>query len=171
MTSSRSKKKKETTTTTKSTALRVFLNKILSKLKNLGTNFPYKAIFTRKMSKFDLMTSASENESNGTGENETSTDEYLSDFLKLQQYMYSPCVSKESLKENCPRKTPSDSEEDTVWIGNILWCSPGKYKPMATQAENICCLNKYKIRETYFKGIRSFTFEIFLSSNLFVRSK
>ena len=65
------------------------------------------------MSKSELMTSASEDESNGTEENETSADKYLSDFLKLQQYTYAPCVSKESLKENCPGKEPSDSEEHT----------------------------------------------------------
>ena len=54
-------------------------------------------------------------------------------------------------------------------IGNTLWCSYGKYKPMATHAESICCLEKHEIHESYFKGILSFVFEIFLSSNVLVR--
>ena len=56
------------------------------------------------MSKSELIKSVSENENNGTEESETSDDEYLSDFTKLQPYMYEPCVSKESVKENCPGK-------------------------------------------------------------------
>ena len=61
--------------------------------------------------------------------------------------------SKESVKENCPGKESSDSEEDTSKIRNTLWCSCGKYEPMATHAESICCLDKYEICESYFKGI------------------
>ena len=56
------------------------------------------------MSKPELIKSVSQNENNGTEESETSDDEYLSDFTKLQPYMYEPCVSKESVKENCPGK-------------------------------------------------------------------
>ena len=35
----------------------------------------------------------------GTVDSETLDDEYLSDFT---QYIYKPCVSKESVKENFP---------------------------------------------------------------------
>ena len=42
---------------------------------------------------------------------------------------------------------------------------------MATHAENICFLDKYEIYESYFKGILSVVFEIFLSSDLLVRRK
>ena len=42
--------------------------------------------------------SASEDENSGIEESEISDDEYLSDFTKLQPYMYEPCVSKESVK-------------------------------------------------------------------------
>ena len=63
------------------------------------------------MSEFELVKSASEEENNGTEESETSDDEYLSDFTKLQLYMYEPCVSKESVKENCPGKESSKSED------------------------------------------------------------
>ena len=49
------------------------------------------------------------------------------------------CVSKESVTENCPGKESSNSEEDASRIGNALWSSCGKYKPMAAHAENICC--------------------------------
>ena len=101
-------KKSATTTTTTVIVPRVFLYKISSKLKDLGTNFQYKPIFITKLSKSEL-----KDESNGTEENETSADKYLSDFLKLQQYMYAPCVSKDFVKENCPGKKLSDSEEDT----------------------------------------------------------
>ena len=104
------------------------------------------------MSKSKLINSALEDENNGTEESETSDDEYLSNFTKLQPYMHEPCVSKESVKENCSRKT-SDSEEDTSKIGNTLWCFCGTYKPMATHAESIRSLDKYEIRESYFKGI------------------
>ena len=44
--------------------------------------------------------------------------------------MYEPCVSKEPVKENCPGKDSSDSEEDTSKIGNDLWCFCGKYLPV-----------------------------------------
>ena len=117
------------------------------------------------MSKSELINSASEDENNGK-ESETSDDEYLFDFTR-----YKPCVSKEFVKENYPGKESSDSQEDTSRIGNILWCSCGKYKPIATHEESICCMDKYEIREIYFKGILSFLFEIFLSSNLLVRRK
>ena len=42
-------------------------------------------------------------------------------------------------------------------------------RKMATHAENICFLDKHEIRESYFKGILLFNFEIFLSSNLLLR--
>ena len=69
---------------------------------------------------------------------------------------------KVSVKENCPGKESSDLQEDTSQIENILWCSCGKYKPMATHGESIC-MDKYEIRESYFKGILSFlyTFKYF----------
>ena len=59
------------------------------------------------------------------------------------------------MKENCPEKESSKSEEDTSKIGNTLWCSSGKYKPMATHAESICCLDKYKTRQSYSERILS----------------
>ena len=52
------------------------------------------------------------------------------------------CVSKELVKENCPGKESSVSEEDASRIGNTLWCSCGKHRPMANHAESICCLHK-----------------------------
>ena len=47
-----------------------------------------------KMSKSELKNCASEDKNNGTEESETSNDEYLSDFTKLQLYRYEPCLSK-----------------------------------------------------------------------------
>ena len=70
------------------------------------------------MSKCELINSASESE--------TSDDEYLFDFTKLQPYMCEHCVSRESKKENCLGKKKSVSKEDTSKIGNTLWCSCGK---------------------------------------------
>ena len=113
------------------------------------------------MSKFELVKSASEEENNGTEESETSDDEYLSDFTKLKLYMYEPCVSKEFVKENCPGKESSKSE-DIVGLDILSGLLVvNKYKPMATYAESIYCLDKYEIGESYFKGILSFAFEIF----------
>ena len=40
------------------------------------------------MSKSELINNASEDKNNGTEESETSDDEYLSDFTKLQRYTY-----------------------------------------------------------------------------------
>ena len=51
------------------------------------------------MSKSELKSSASEDENNGTEENEISDDEYLSDFTKLRQHKYEPCVSKRVQKK------------------------------------------------------------------------
>ena len=65
------------------------------------------------MSKSELINSASEDDNYGTEESKTSDDKYLPDFTKLQQYMQEPCVSKESVKENCPGKELSHSEEVT----------------------------------------------------------
>ena len=48
--------------------------------------------------------SASEDEKNGTEESETSDDQYLSDFTRLQPYVYEPSVSKESVKKKLPGK-------------------------------------------------------------------
>ena len=123
------------------------------------------------MSKSDLISSAFENENNETEKRETSDDEYLSDFTKLQPYMYKPCVLKTSVKENCPGKESLDSEEDTSKIGNTLLRFCGKYNPKDTHAESICCLDKYEIRESCFKSILSFVFEISLFSNLLVSKK
>ena len=85
--------------------------------------------------------------------------------------MCKSCVSKESVKKNCSRKESSGSEENTSRIGNTLLFFYGKYKLMATHAKSICCLDKYEIRESYFKGILSFVFGIILSSNLLARKK
>ena len=101
-----------------------------------------------KMSKSEIINSALDDRNNGTEESETSYDEYFSDFLKLQPHMYEPCLLKVSMKENCAGKESSDSEEDTSKIQNFPWCSCGKYKPMATHAESISCLDKYEIRES-----------------------
>ena len=91
--------------------------------------------------------------------------------ISIIHYLNESCVSKESVKENCPGKESSDLGEDNSKIGNTLWCFGGKYKPMATHAESICCSDKYEIRKSYCKGILSFVFEILLSSNLLVRRK
>ena len=91
------------------------------------------------MSKPELINRDLEYEDNGTPESETSDDEYM--MNKLQPYMYKPCVSKESVKDNCPGKKPSDLQESASRIGNTLWCSCGKYKLMATHVESICCLD------------------------------
>ena len=62
-----------------------------------------------------------EDENNGTKESKTLDDNNLSDFTKLQSYMFEPCVSEESIKKNCSGKESSDSEEDTSKIGNTLF--------------------------------------------------
>ena len=74
--------------------------KISSKLKKLKVNFEDKTGLTVKKSKSETLNndSASEDENSGIEESEISDDEYLSDFTKLQPYMYEPCVSKESVK-------------------------------------------------------------------------
>ena len=87
-----------------------------------------------------MMKTCDYDENNGTEESETSDDEYFSNFTKLQPYMYETWVSKEYVKENCP--VSSDLKEDTSRIGNTLWCSCGKYKPMATHAKSICYWDK-----------------------------
>ena len=120
------------------------------------------------MSKSELINSVSEDENNGNVESET-LDEYFSDFTKLKLYIYKPCVSKESSKENCAGKEWSGSEEDNSRIGNTLYYFAGKYKPMPTHVKSICCLDKNEIRESCFKGILSFVSEIFFSSNLLER--
>ena len=48
------------------------------------------------MPKSELINSASEDENNGTEKSETSDDEYLPDFAKLQPYTYKTCVFKKS---------------------------------------------------------------------------
>ena len=130
--------------------VRACLSKISNKLKKPKTNCEDKTSFIIKISKSELINRASEDENNGTEESETSDDEYFHDFTNLQLYMGEPCVSKESVKENCPRKESSDSDEDTRRIRNTFWYFCDKYKPMATHAESICRLDKYKIREGYF---------------------
>ena len=42
---------------------------------------------------------------------------------------------------------------------------------MAAHAESICCYDEYEIGESYFEGILSFVFKIFLSSNLFIKEE
>ena len=64
--------------------LKAFLYKISSKFKTLKTNFQYKTSFIIKMSKCEVINSASEDDNNGTEESETSDDEYISDFTKLR---------------------------------------------------------------------------------------
>ena len=76
--------------------------------------------------------SASEDEKNGTEECETSDDQYLSDFTRLQPYVYEPSVSKESVKKKTAGK------RNTSRIGNTFWCFCGKCKPVATHSESIC---------------------------------
>ena len=63
------------------------------------------------MPKSQLINSASEDENNGTNENET-TDEYLSDFTKLQLQIYEPVFQKSPWQKYCPGKESSGSEED-----------------------------------------------------------
>ena len=72
--------------------LRAFLYKTSSKLKKFKINFEDKASLKR----------ASEDENNETEEIETSDDEYLPDFTKLQ-----PCICEKSQKvreRKLPRK-------------------------------------------------------------------
>ena len=59
------------------------------------------------MSKSELINNASEDENNGTEESETSD---------LQSYMYEPCVSKVSVKENCPGKNHQLQKKALVQI-------------------------------------------------------
>ena len=56
------------------------------------------------MLKSELINSVSEGENNRTEESETSDNEYISDFTKLQPCMCEPCVSKETMIENFPGK-------------------------------------------------------------------
>ena len=58
---------------------------------------------------------------------------------------------KIGLDKSLPGKESSDSEEEIRRIGNTLWCSCGKYKPMATHAESICCLDKLKFVKVILK--------------------
>ena len=99
------------------------------------------------MPKAELINNVSEDENNRTEESKTSNDEYLSDFTKLQPRMNKPCVSKESVKENCPRKYLSDLLAGLEILSGVL----GKYKSMTTNAESICYLDKYEIRESCVK--------------------
>ena len=105
-----------------------------------------------KISKSKLINSASEHENNWSEESETSDDEYLLDLTKLQPYRYEPCVSKEPLKEICPEKESSDSQQGISRIGNTLWCYCGKCKSKATYAESIYCLDKEENLKSYFEG-------------------
>ena len=66
------------------------------------------------------------------------------------------------MKENCPGKESSDSQEDTSKIGNTLWCSCGKYRPMAIYAESICYLVKCEIYESYLSKVYFPHFYLFL---------
>ena len=103
-----------------------------------------------------------EDKNNGTEESHTSDDEYLPVLTKLLLYMYEFCISRKSLKESCPGKKSSDFEEDSSKIRNTIWWSCGECKSKATHAESICCLVKEVIPESYFKGVLSFVWEIFL---------
>ena len=116
------------------------------------------------MSKSELINSVSEDENNGNVESETLDDEYFSDFTKLKLYIYKPCVSKESLKENCAGKEWSGWEEDNSRIGNTLYYFGGKYKPMSTHVEGICCLDKMKfvkvVSRVYFHSFLKYFFPV-----------
>ena len=112
--------------------LRASLHKISSKFKKPKTNFKDETSSIIKMSKSELINSASEDKNYGTEESET-VDEYLSEFTKLQRYMY-----EESVTENCQGKESTDSEEEASRIENTLWSSCDKYKPITTHAESIC---------------------------------
>ena len=50
-----------------------------------------------KMSKSELINSASEDENYGSEENETSVQEYMWDFTKPQLYMFEPSVCDRKL--------------------------------------------------------------------------
>ena len=77
---------------------------------------------------------------------------------KVKLHMILPCISKEFVIGNFPGKKSSDSEEETRRIRNILRCYCGEYKPL----KFIKVISKVYVH--------SF-FEIFFSSNLFVRRK
>ena len=85
--------------------------------------------------------------------------------------MFQKSPWKKAASKQKARKESSHSKEHSSEIGNTLWCSCGKCKLKATHAESICCLDKEEILESYFEGILSFVFEIFLSNDMLVRSK
>ena len=72
-----------------------------------------------KMSKSDPLNSASEDDNNGPEKSETSGDKNLSDFKKLQPYMYEGCVSNRPVKENWLGKK-SDSQDGIIRLGCVL---------------------------------------------------
>ena len=119
------------------------------------------------MLKPELINSASEDENNGI-------EECWWILLRLYKaatvHVRALCFKRVREKKKKKKKTTqerNDKIQKKTLVGlEILSCSCGKYKPMATHAESICCLDKYEISESYFKGILSFVFEIFLSSDL-----
>ena len=123
------------------------------------------------MSKSEFINSASEDRINGIEEwwmMINSDDEYLPDFTKLQPYMCKPCVSKDSVKENCPGKISSDLEEDNSRIGNTLRCF------LLVKTNQWLLMQKAFatwINMKFVKVILSFVFEIFLFSHSLVRRK
>ena len=94
--------------------------------------------------------------------------------------MYKPCASKESVKKNCPGKESSDSVKKKLVRLEILsgalvvntnqwrW---RKHHGKILMEKAFSCLDKYEICESFFRGIFSFVFEIFLSINLSVMRK
>ena len=76
--------------------------------------------FIVKMSNSNPIQNSLEDESNLTHESESSSDESLPDFSKLQPYMYEPCISNASMNRTNSGKESSDSEEDNIRIGNTL---------------------------------------------------
>ena len=68
--------------------LRAFLYKTSSKLKQRKTNFEHKKSFILKIFKSELINNDSKDENNVTEKSEASDDEHLSNFTKLQPYMY-----------------------------------------------------------------------------------
>ena len=101
------------------------------------------------MSRSELINSALEVKSNCSEESKTSDNEYFYKCVHVWTWIHvqTLCFRRVHEKKNCPRKEWSDSEEDTSRIGNIP-C--GKYKPMATHAESICCLGKCQSYEIFF---------------------
>ena len=101
---------------------------------------------------------------------ETSDNKYLPDFQNYNSTGTNPELQKSPSKKAAREKELSYargkelsySEEDSSRIGNTPWSFCGKYKPMTTNAEIICCLDEIEISDSYFKGVHAFALEIFI---------